>query len=512
MAPKLRIAYARVAQETNAMSPVLTELADFRRTQWLEGDALARATDRAGTEVPGFARHAELSGFRRSIRKLGGGDVEALPLFSAWAIPGGPLSSACFTHLRDRLVADLRAAGPLDGVMLSLHGAMGAVGRRDPDGELLAAVRDAVGPGVTVAATLDLHAQLTRETVAHTDLLAAYRTNPHRDHAKTGFRAGRMLLDTLRGRLRPTRAWRSLPMVMGGGLTLDFTRPMRAVFGLMRRLERDPRVVDTSLFMCHLWNDHPALGWAVHVVTNDDAALADAVADELADAAWGARRVGLPTPPSATEAIAQVRAARIRRKLGTACVCDLSDVVGAGAPGENTRLIGALLRDAPDLRSYAPIRDAAVVAALWDLPLGASVDVEVGGKLHPSLNAPLRVAGRLAHKAQLPGVDRVVRLDLGHVQLAVTEGPPLVMKPGFYRALGLEPFRADLCVVKSFFPFRLYFLAENRLTVYARTEGVTDFDLVRKLELDQPSWPMADPEDWRPADRARRGCAALEPR
>jgi len=508
MAKPLRIAYARVAQETNASSPVLTELSDFERTHWLEGSALAKATGPLGVEAKGFIRNAELSGFRQAVRQHRGGPVEAIPLFSAWAIPSGPLSDACFTTLRDRLVADLRAAGPLDGVMLSLHGAMGAIGRKDPDGELLAAVRDAVGPKVRVAATLDLHAQLTRETEAHADILAAYRTNPHRDHARTGLRAGRMLLDTLRGTLTPTTAWRTLPLVMGGGMTLDFLAPMRGVFAEMRRLERDPRVVDTSLFMCHIWNDHPELGWAVHVITNDAPDLAEEVADRLADAAWAVRHHGLPTPPSATEAIAQVRAARARRKLGTACVCDVSDVVGAGAPGENPRLVAALLADATDLVSYAPIRDAAVVDALWDRPVGEAVDVEVGGKLHPALNAPLRVAGRIAKKTRLEGVERVVRLDLGHVQLAITEGPPLVMKPGFYRALGLEPLRADICVVKSLFPFRLYFLAENRLTLYAKTEGVTDFDLVTKLDLDHPSYPMADPPDWRPVDRARRAVAA----
>ncbi|PKN56534.1 MAG: hypothetical protein CVU56_15645 [Deltaproteobacteria bacterium HGW-Deltaproteobacteria-14] len=507
MSKTLRIAYGRVAQETNSLSPVHTELADFHRTHWLEADALHRATGRFGYEARGFIRSAELSGFRRAVRQHGLGEVEAVPLFSAWTIPAGPLSRACFEALRDRLVADLRAAGPLDGVMLSLHGAMGAEGTVDPDGDLLAAVREVVGPDVKVAISLDLHAQVTDRTERYADIIAAYRTNPHRDHAQTGFRAGKMLIEALRGRTRPTSAWRSLPMVMGGGLTLDFLPPMRGIFQRMRRMERLARVLDTSLFMCHLWNDHPALGWSVHVVTDGDQALAERLADELAEAAWAVRHHGLPTPPTASEAIAKVRAATTRRKLGTACVSDVSDVVGAGATGENPRLVAALLAEAQDLTSFAPIRDAVVVEALWDEPLGAAVATEVGGRLQPELNPPLAVRGRLANKVRLEGYGRVVLLDLGHVQLAVTEGPPLVMKPGFYRDLGLNPWRADICVVKSFFPFRLYFLAENRLTLYARTEGITDFDLVKGFEMEHPVFPMVELDDWRPVDHARRHVA-----
>jgi microcystin degradation protein MlrC len=107
-------------------------------------------------------------------------------------------------------------------------------------------------------------------------------------------------------------------------------------------------------------------------------------------------------------------------------------------------------------------------------------------------------------QVKLEGFDRVVRLDCGNLHLAVTEGPPLVMKPGFYRALGLEPMRADVCVVKSFFPFRLYFALENRKTIYARTRGVTDFEVIHDLELTDRVFPVSEVKDWREVDAKRR--------
>jgi microcystin degradation protein MlrC len=287
-------------------------------------------------------------------------------------------------------------------------------------------------------------------------------------------------------------------------LTLDFLPPMRSVFLLMKRFELQRKVLDVNLFMCHIWNDHPELGWGVHVTTDGDQALAERIADHIAEAAWSVRHHGLPTAPMAEEAIEQVRQARWQRRLGTVCISDVSDVVGAGAAGENPRLVEALLEHARDLVSYAPIRDAEAVAELWSMPVGSRVERTLGGRLHPEMNPPLPVVGRLAAKKQLDGFGRVVRLDLGHVQLAVTEGPPLVMKPGFYRSLGLEPMRADICVVKSFFPFRIYFALENRMTIYARTRGVTDFEVIHDLELTDRVFPMARLGDWREVDRRRR--------
>jgi len=154
--------------------------------------------------------------------------------------------------------------------------------------------------------------------------------------------------------------------------------------------------------------------------------------------------------------------------------------------------------------SYAPIRDAVAVAELWDRPRGSLISMSVGGRIHPEMNHAIEVHGRVGRRATLDGCGRVVALDLGHVQLAITEGPPMVMKPAFYRSLGLEPFRADICVVKSFFPFRIYFALENRKTIYARTRGVTDFEVIEDLKLTDRVFPLSSVTDWRDVDRARR--------
>ncbi len=505
MSRPLRVAYARIAQESNAFSPVLTELSDFERAQYISGEALERATSPEHPELGDLFHNAELSGFVRALHKLGSGQLEAIPLFSAWAIPGGPLTSDCFVRLRDRLVKDLCSSGPLDAVMLSLHGAMVAQGSEDPEADLVDAVRSVVGPTVPIAVTLDLHAQLGARFVAQVDVLAAYRTNPHRDHDRTGFRCGKMLVHKLLGKTNPVCAWRSLPLICGGGTTIDFLPTMRPVYRWMTRKEKNPRVLGISLFNSHLWNNSSDLGWATHVVTDNDPELAEELAEELAGLLWERRHKQPPHFPSGSEAVQQVRAAKIRRLLGTICVCDASDIVGCGAAGENTRLLATLLKEAQDLRSLVPIRDAQVVAELWDRELGAPVKVQVGGKLHPELNEPVEVSGTLLSTSVAGGMGRMVALDLGHVQLVVTTGPCLAMRPDFFTNMGLNPWKADMVIVKSMFPFRWYFMKHNRKTIYARTKGVTDFDYMHRLEFRDPVFPRDDVQDWRPTDRKRRG-------
>jgi microcystin degradation protein MlrC len=315
-----------------------------------------------------------------------------------------------------------------------------------------------------------------------------------------------MLLDTLTGALKPTMAWRTLPMALGGGTTLDFLSPTRQLFQWMKKAERDPAVRYISLCMCHMWLDSPDLGWATCVVTHDDQAKAEALAEELADRSWAVRHQLPPELPPAEQAIAEARQARLRRKLGTICMSDASDMVGAGAPGDNTQLLGALLEHAKGMVVYAPIRDEAVVEQLWSHPIGQPAHVTLGGTHEHSPALP--VSGVLRGRHSSPSFGRTVVLTIDHVELVVTSGPPLAMKPSFYRDVGLHPTRADICVVKSLFPFRLYFALHNRKTIYAKTKGATDFDAVWRHAYAVPTHPRDEVEHWRPTDRQRRGLAA----
>ena len=502
---KIRIAFARIQQETNALSPVRTTVEDFEQ-MYLVGDELLRAVSPGGYEVKGFFKRAELAGFIDAVRARND-EVEAVPIFSAWASSNGPWSNECFETLKQRLIDGLQAArkhAPLDGGYISLHGAAGVDGVLDPETEIIKAAKLAAG-NVPVVVSHDLHANLTKERVEAATAIVGYRTNPHRDFAAVGKRAGEILIRTVLHEVKPTVAWRTLPMILGGGKTLDFMAPMRKVFQRMKQMEKDPKVLSVTTYMVHPFNSHPALGWSTYVVTDNNPALAEKLADELAEMAWECRHEQPPPFSTASEAIAKARAATLRRKVGVVMMADASDVVTAGAPGDSTHLMRALLNEAQGLLTYIGVRDPAAVQELWRRRAGDAVELSIGGKLDPSRSQPLAVRGTVVSKHNQQGFLRTVVLAVEHLRIVITEGPSMSMRPAFYAKVGLPIAKADIVVVKNFFPFLMFFAPFSRMNIFVTTHGTTDFDAAFSLTFDGPVHPRDVVTEWRTRDRMRRG-------
>jgi microcystin degradation protein MlrC len=501
----LRIAYGRIFHEANTYSPVTTEPGDFERVHFLEGAALARAASLRGAELASFMPHAELTGFVQAARAAGG--ITVVPLSSALAVPGGPLSPACFDWLLHGLLDRLRAAGPVDGVYLALHGSMEVKGLGEaPEAVILRRVRELIGADAGLAVSYDLHGNLSAGLVDPVDVLVAYRTNPHWDLAPTGFRAGNRLIRALRGQLRPVHAWRKLPVVLGGGMTIDFLAPMRAVFRFMRRLERDPRVVSASLFMVHPYTSADDLGWAVHVSTDGDPALADRLADQLADRAWAQRDAPLPPMRSVDQALTEV-ARGAWRHAGPVTLVDVDDIVGAGAPGGNTHIVAALARDDRGLCAFVPVHDPAAVEATWEVPAGQPAVVILRGT--PGYGQPPVAVDAIVAARTTGEFGRMVRLDVGSFHVVVAERAPLPIHPRFWRAVGLAPRAADLIVQKNFFHYRMFYLTTSFRHLPVVSQGATSLARVRARVTRVPTHPAAELVDWRPSDPLLRAAATV---
>lgn len=482
-----RIAYGRLFHEANAYSPLSTTIEDFERMHLVAGEALAQATTLRGTELKSFMPHAELTGFRQAARLAG--DIETIPLESSLAVPSGPLTRACWDELTARLLDRIEAALPLDGIYLALHGSMQVHDLEGaPEADLLRRVRARVGDRAKIAVSYDLHANLSAGLVDPVDVLVAYRTNPHWDLAPTGFRAGRRLIKAIRGEIAPVHAWRKLPMVLGGGTTIDFLAPMRQVFRAMKKLERDPRVISASLFTVHPFTDAEELGWAAHVSTNGDERLADELVDKLAAMLWEMRKKAIPDMFGPGDAIARARGSFLR-KAGPVTLVDCDDIVGAGAPGGNTRIVAALAESARDLVAFVPVHDPALVEALWSEADGTKKSVVLRGT--PGYGMPaVPLDGVVAARATTD-FGRAVRFDVvdaragGSLHVVVTDGPPLPIHPSFWSAVGLSARRADIIVQKNFFHYRMFYATTSFAHVPVVSGGATSFAAVRARFEDQ---------------------------
>ncbi len=492
----LRIAYGRFFHEANTYSPLLTEREDFERMHLLTGEELARATSLRGTELKSFMPHAELTGFVQAARAAG--KVTTVPLISALAVPGGPLSRECFDGLLNDLLTALEAAGPIDGVYLALHGSMEVKNLGEaPEAFILRRVRAVVGESVKIAVSYDLHANLSAGLVDPVDVLVAYRTNPHWDLAPTGFRAGNRLIRVLRGHVNPVHVWRKLPILIGGGVTIDFLAPMRSIFRFMRHLEDDPRVLSASLFMVHPYTNAEDMGWAVHVSTDGDEGLARQLADELADKAWAERDASIPSMRTVDEALDEV-AQSMWKKLGPVTLVDIDDIVGAGAPGGNTHFVQALVRNDRGLKVLVPLHDPAAVEMTWDVPEGSTVPLVLRGT--PGYGQPEVPVNARVMARRRGDYGRIVRLDIGSFHVAISERSPLPIHPIFWEDLGVSPRQADAIVQKNFFHYRMFYLTTSFQHIPVISAGATSFQRILAGKYRVPVHPVAKLDDWRASD------------
>ncbi len=233
--------------------------------------------------------------------------------------------------------------------------------------------------------------------------------------------------------------------------------------------------------------------------------LAERLADELATMLWKAKDVPPPAFDTVEEGIVKARAAKVARQLGAVFFCDTSDVVTAGAPGENTEVIRGLIDGASDLNCLTALRDEEAVEKLYERPAGSGVVITVGGKIDPEVTRPIELKGVLMSSSETTGFGRAVVVRQGNVSVCITEKSPAVMKPAFYQELGLSVLGADIVVVKNLFPWRLFCALYNRKSVNVRTRGITDLDAAKVLNFAGPMHPMDEVSDWRAADRRRRG-------
>ena len=105
------------------------------------------------------------------LAALRAGDAQVVPLLAASTCPGGYITETCYDELREGLLQRLSAAGPVDGVLLLLHGAAAAENVDDVEGDLIGATRALVGPDVPIVIALDCHAVVTRQMVELADAL-----------------------------------------------------------------------------------------------------------------------------------------------------------------------------------------------------------------------------------------------------------------------------------------------------------------------------------------------------
>ena len=491
----MRIAVAELAQETDSFSPVLAGLADFETYGLFYGEDVIQRMQGAGP----------IGGFLDVVAERTD-NVELVPLLRGWASAGGPICDETFSQLRGELLDRLRAAGKLDAVFLSLHGAASSVSEDDVEGAVLEDVRRVVGNSVPIAVPLDHHASVTRRMVQNADLLVGHETQPH-DPPATGRKTARLMFQMLAGEISPVMAWQRIPLITPQDQFLTSGGPMKEWFDLARELENRPGVLDVSPYPMQPWLDVAEGGWAVVVHTDGDPELAREVAAEISARAWDLREEFWK---SGRVPVAEAVRSAVAADDGLVILSDTGDSVYGGAPGDNTTLLRELLEQQVPCLSLVPVVDAAAVAVAFDAGVPSTVTLNIGGQLDSIFSSPVEVTGRVVSLSEnvttdIPGrgvcnLGRTALIECGAVRIVLLDHRSFgVNHPLLYAHLGIDVAAAKLVVVKPASNFQ-FFSQWRKQMIRVDTPGTTQSNLseFNWQRLPRPIFPFDELPSWSP--------------
>ncbi len=493
----MRVFTATLGTETNTFAPMPTGLADFG----LEALAPAGKPDEALNPFASVLRAA-----RERARTAGWTLIEG-PV--AFATPSGTTTRSAYESLRASVLDALRAAMPVDMVLLGLHGAMIADGYDDAEGDLLEQVRALVGPSVPIGAELDPHAQMTERKCANADIVVCFKEYPHTDILERAREVVALTEATRAGRVRPVKSVFDCRMI---AIYHTSREPMRGFVDRMQALEGRDGVLSVSLVHGFPWGDVPSIGTRVLVITDDRRADGDALAEKLGLEVIGFRDQLTAAYPGPDEAIDRALALSGASAPGSGPVvlADSADNTGGGAAGDSTFVLRRLIERGVGDSLLGPLWDPVAVQICFAAGAGARLALRIGGKISPMsgdpIDAQVDVVSVVRDARMLDAFGRKGSTqplgDSALVRIATAGGPvEVVLNSERNQALGdlFAPMGRDwkaarIVVVKSSQHFYAVFGPPAREVIYVETPGAVSAQLDKLPHRRRPPglWPYCD--------------------
>lgn len=494
---------AELIQECSTFNKGRTGLDEYRVEILETGDA-AIAQRRAGrSELKGFLDTAEAEGWR------------VTHALSATATPGPIVTREAFEDLA-RIITDAADAHKqdIDGILLALHGAMGAEGFEDPEGEILTRLRKIVGPDLPIAITLDLHTNTTPEMAAAANVAVSYKTYPHVDHVETAAHAARLLKEMMAGRVKGRTLRLKLPMLDEANGGRSDVAPTMTYYTRAVAFEAEPGILAVSVNAGFADADILEAGPSILVSYDSDVAGADTraaeIAQNLGQSMWNDRNSCVNTFLSVPQTVAFIRDFKPARP-GPLVISDFSDNPGAGAYGDATNLLVGLLDMGLTNAAFGPMIDAEAAAVLNAAAVGETVTLAVGGKNDPRYGGgPLMLTGEIRHLSQdgllvgdgpvIGGITfrfgqtAVLRVNGVDILIVTERGQAYDLQQ--FKAFGITPETLSVLGLKSQQHFRAAFepIAAEVIVCDCGALASPDYGSRDYVKVRRPIWPLDEIE------------------
>ena len=445
-----RLLIAAFKHETDCFCPEPADMEAFKVRGFYLGEEMLKAYRGVKNEPGAF-----FDTFR------GREDIEIIPVLSMNAMPSGPVTGEAYEFATSRILEAVRNEKP-DGVLLSLHGAMVADGHDDGEGDLLAMIREEIGPDIPLVVSLDLHANITSKMAANADALVPYEKYPHTDMYETGLAAAQIMDKMLRGE-RIEMGYHRVPY-LNPMFPSDFPE-IRQFHELCKSYEQKNGVISARLAHGFYPADIEEMGMAVVVICEKGCGEdAQKLADEAGNTIWERRGELKRHFPTLEEAFSMIG----ENGEGPLVIADASDNPGGGGLCDTTHILRALLENGIEGAAFGKIHDPESVRKCEQAGVGAEVDLMLGGRSDPAVSGgPLAVKARVKHLTDgfyrnRDEMSQGVMNNLGHTAVIETGGNLVIVSTNrlqpydaeLFRHCGISPERQKVLIVKSAVHYR----------------------------------------------------------
>lgn len=482
----------------------------FHETNWFGNllvtpQVLGRGTVDGKKPIEQYAPGSYLVGIAEEAKAR---SVDLVTVTRYAVTPSGRITREALEAARDTMVKELceaHAEKPLDGIALALHGAAAAEGYPDVEGEILRAVREKLGREIPIGVCLDLHANVTEEMVALSDVLIGVRCYPHVDEPETGREMMKLLCDAAQSGKRPCMRLIKLPWLLVPAYGLTTSGAGSDVRERCLAAEaRDPRVLRTTFFHGFPYADIAAAGVSVVAVADTEEA-ADAAARNIARYAWDKRHAFTIPTHSAKEAVDLA----LSQEDGPVVINESSDNPGGGTPADGTHLLRELIeRNVPSAFGY--IRDPEVAQQAAKAGVGAHISCRLGGKTDHYHGEPIEIEDAyvrsvcdgtfVMHSPMGKGsrgcYGTTVCLVVGNVSIVVNGGRIQTYDDSPFYIAGVDWREQKILALKSTHHFKAWWADQVPAIIACDSPGIHSADLsgVPLERANKSYYPLGNPE------------------
>jgi microcystin degradation protein MlrC len=479
----VKLFIAAIGTETNTFSPIPTGWSAYREDLFVRRDASQSSPHWFAGPLRVWRKAAEAAGH------------EVIESVAAFAQPAGPTRRTVWAEMLAMVLADLDAAGPVDVVLLNLHGAMVAEDEDDCEGALAAAIR-ARRPAAIIAVELDLHCHISDRLMAAADIVVTYKEYPHTDVDARAEDIWRLAMATHAGEIRPVMASIDCRML---AVWRTPRQPVRGLVDAMSAREGQGGVLSVSFAHGFPWADVPDVGARMIVIADGDAAVADRVARDFQRQIWDLRYQTRDTLLTLDEAVA----AALSPELGVTVLADVCDNAGAGTSSDATFLLEALVAAGARDVLTGFFWDPVSVKLCFEAGIGSSMPLRIGGKVGPFSGRPVDLdvtVLALAENAQITygngkqALGDAALVAAGGIHIALNALRTQTFHPDGFAALGADIGDYRSVFVKSAQHFSAGFAPVANRIRYVSAGGAADpdFEKIRLPRAGRPLWPLVE--------------------